>query len=105
MIKILVSDKLSSDGLAILSNGGQFEVDYKPEITPEEIESTIEQYDALVIRSRTTVTSSIIAKANRLRVIGRAGVGVDNVDVPAATKKGIIVMNTPDGNTISTAEH
>lgn len=105
MIKILVSDKLSTDGLEILANGGQFTVDYRPEISPEELERDICEYDALVIRSRTTVSSAIINNAARLRVIGRAGVGVDNIDVPAATKRGIIVMNTPDGNTISTAEH
>ncbi len=105
MIKILVSDKLSEDGLSILNNGGDFIVDYEPEITPEELANRIGEYDALVIRSRTTVSSAIIQRADKLRVIGRAGVGVDNVDVPAATKRGIIVMNTPDGNTISTAEH
>lgn len=105
MIKILVSDKLSADGLEILANGGQFTVDYRPEISPEELERDICEYDALVIRSRTTVSSAVINNAARLRVIGRAGVGVDNIDVPAATKKGVIVMNTPDGNTISTAEH
>lgn len=101
--RILVSDKISSEGVEILKAGG-FEVDVKPDITPEELEKEIAHYDALVIRSRTNVTKAVIANAERLRVIGRAGVGVDNVDVPAATKRGIIVMNTPDGNTISTAE-
>jgi D-3-phosphoglycerate dehydrogenase len=103
--RILVSDSLSDEGLGILRSGG-FEVDYQPDISPAELEANIKNYDALVIRSRTTVTGEILrAGAPRLKVVGRAGVGLDNVDVPTATKLGIVVMNTPDGNTISTAEH
>jgi len=104
MARILVSDSLSDEGLGILKSAG-FQVDHKPEITQEEIESEIENYDALVIRSRTTVTPAILNNARNLKVVGRAGVGLDNVDVGVATQKGIIVMNTPGGNTISTAEH
>ncbi|MGB9692983.1 MAG: phosphoglycerate dehydrogenase, partial [Candidatus Sumerlaeaceae bacterium] len=104
MTKILVSDKISDEGLEILKKGG-FEVVYKPEISHEELVKEIADYDALVIRSRTVVSADVLEHAKRLKVVGRAGVGLDNVDVKTATKLGIIVMNTPGGNTISTAEH
>lgn len=104
-MKILVSDKIAGEGLEILKDGGNFNVDYKPEITLEELTQTIGEYDALVIRSRSKVPASVLEKAKKLKVIGRAGVGVDNIDVPTATRLGIIVMNTPDGNTISAGEH
>ncbi|MDK2971351.1 MAG: D-3-phosphoglycerate dehydrogenase / 2-oxoglutarate reductase [Candidatus Sumerlaeota bacterium] len=102
--KILVSDKLSEDGLEVLRKAG-FEVDHLPEITQEEIRECIAKYHAWVIRSRSKATAEILEKAENLKVVGRAGVGVDNVDIDAASKRGIIVMNTPGGNTISTAEH
>lgn len=102
--KVLVSDKLSEDGLEVFKKAG-FQVDHTPEITQEEIKNTIGQYHAWVVRSRSKATAEILENAENLRVIGRAGVGVDNVDVAAASKRGIIVMNTPGGNTISTAEH
>jgi D-3-phosphoglycerate dehydrogenase len=105
MIKVLVSDPLSEEGLKILKNEKEFQVDVKTELKPDELKSIINQYDALVVRSATKVTKDIISLADNLRVIGRAGVGLDNVDLEAATQKGIIVMNTPAGNTISTAEH
>jgi len=104
MTRILVSDKISEEGLAILQNSG-FEVVYKPDISHEDLVKEIAEYDALVIRSRTTVSADVLQNARKLKVIGRAGVGLDNVDVNTATKMGIIVMNTPGGNTISTAEH
>ncbi len=104
MPKILIGDSLSKEGIKILQQGPGFEVDYKPDITPEELKSIIPQYDALVVRSRTKVPKDVIDVADRLKLIGRAGAGVDTIDVEAATKKGIIVMNTPGGNTISTAE-
>ncbi|MCC5877358.1 MAG: phosphoglycerate dehydrogenase [Candidatus Sumerlaeia bacterium] len=102
--KILVSDKLSEDGLAVFTNAG-FEVDHLPEITQDEIKECIGEYSAWVIRSRSRATADIIENATKLQVIGRAGVGIDNVDTVAATQRGIIVMNTPGGNTTSTAEH
>lgn len=105
MIKILVSDPLSDQGLAIFSKYPELEVDVKTKLSPDELKACIAEYDALVMRSGTKVTASIIDAANKLKVIGRAGVGVDNIDVDAATKRGIIVMNTPGGNTLSTAEH
>lgn len=104
MARILVSDSLSEEGLGILKSAG-FQVDHKPEISQEDIAKEISDYDALVIRSRTTVTPEILKNGTKLKVVGRAGVGLDNVDVPTATQQGVIVMNTPGGNTISTAEH
>lgn len=103
--RILVSDALTEEGLQILSQNGDFEVVNDPEITPERLAEVLGEFDALVIRSRSRVTRPALEKSGRLRVIGRAGVGVDNVDVAAATERGVIVMNTPEGNTLSTAEH
>lgn len=103
-MKVLVSDSISSKGVEILKKAG-FEVDVKTGLKPEELKSIIGEYDALIIRSATKVTAEIIDAADKLKVIGRAGTGVDNVDKIAATKKGIVVMNTPGGNTITTAEH
>lgn len=104
MARILVSDSLSEEGLGILKSAG-FEVVHKPEISQEDIAREISEYDALIIRSRTTVTAEILKNSSRLKVVGRAGVGLDNVDVATATERGVIVMNTPGGNTVSTAEH
>ncbi len=105
MIKILVSDSLSNEGLKILKDVREFQVDVQTDLKPEDLKEKIKDYDALIVRSATKVTTEIIAAADKLKVIGRAGVGLDNVDLTAATQKGIIVMNTPGGNTISTAEH
>jgi len=105
MIRILVSDPLSEEGLKILKEIKEFHVDIKTELKADELKKTIKDYDALLVRSATKVTKEVIGAADKLKVIGRAGVGLDNVDLDAATQKGIIVMNTPAGNTISTAEH
>ncbi len=105
MIKILVSDPLSEEGLKILRENKEFQVDVKTELKPDTLKQAIADYQALIVRSATKVTKDIIEAASKLKVIGRAGVGLDNVDLEAATQKGIIVMNTPSGNTISTAEH
>ncbi len=104
MAKILVSDPLSEEGLEILKNSG-FPVDVKPGLSEDELCEIIGDYDCLIIRSGTKVTAKVIAAADKLRIIGRAGVGVDNIDVPAATDKGILVMNTPSANILSAAEH
>ena len=104
-MRILVSDPLSDEGLRILKEVKEFQVDVKTDLKPEQLKEIIKDYDALIVRSATKVTKEIIAAAAKLKVIGRAGVGLDNVDLEAATQKGIIVMNTPAGNTISTAEH
>lgn len=103
-MKVLVSDSISAKGIEILKRAG-FEVDVKTGLSSEELKSIIGQYDALIIRSATKVTAEIIEAADKLKVIGRAGTGVDNVDKVSATKKGIVVMNTPGGNTVTTAEH
>ncbi|MFA4983768.1 MAG: phosphoglycerate dehydrogenase [Candidatus Omnitrophota bacterium] len=105
MYRILVSDPLSDKGLKILREAKELEVDVKTDLKPEALKGIIKDYDALIVRSATKVTSDIVEAAARLKVIGRAGVGLDNVDLEAATQKGIIVMNTPAGNTVSTAEH
>ncbi|RQW80376.1 MAG: phosphoglycerate dehydrogenase, partial [Methanothrix sp.] len=102
-MKVLVSDSLAEEGISRLKTGA--DVDVITNLTPEELINKIKEYDALVIRSGTKVTADVINAADKLKVIGRAGVGIDNVDVEAATKKGIIVLNTPGGNTISAAEH
>nr|WP_314257812.1 phosphoglycerate dehydrogenase [uncultured Devosia sp.] len=106
MPKVLVSDKLSPTAVQIFKDNG-VEVDYLPDLGKDKDKflEAIGQYDGLAIRSASKVTEKIIAAATNLKVIGRAGIGVDNVDIPAATKKGIIVMNTPFGNSITTAEH
>ena len=105
MYKILVSDPLSDEGIKILTDVKDLQVDIKTDLNPEQLKEIIKDYDALVVRSATKVTKEIIDAAAKLKVVGRAGVGLDNVDLDAATQKGIIVMNTPAGNTISTAEH
>ena len=105
MIKILVSDALSEEGLKVFKESKELTVDVKTDLKPDALKEIIKDYDALVVRSATKVTKDVIEAAKRLKVIGRAGVGLDNVDLEAATQKGIIVMNTPAGNTISTAEH
>lgn len=104
MAKVLISDKLDPLAQEIFEKNG-IEVDFKPGLSPEEQLEIIDQYDGLAIRSSTTVTPEMIAKATNLKVVGRAGIGVDNVNIPAATANGIVVMNTPFGNSITTAEH
>lgn len=103
-MKVLVSDPISPRGIEILKKAG-LEVDVKAGLKPGELKKEIGKYDALIVRSETKVTSEIIEHATNLKVIGRAGSGLDNVDKIAATKRGIVVMNTPGGNTITTAEH
>lgn len=104
MPKVLISDKLNPLAAEIFQNNG-IEVDVKPGMSPEELKQCIGNYDGLAVRSATKVKIDIIGAAKNLKVIGRAGIGVDNIDVAAATEAGIIVMNTPFGNSITTAEH
>jgi len=103
-MKVLISDNISSKGIDILKEAG-LEVDIKTGMNPDQLKACIGDYHGLIIRSSTKVTSDIIEAATNLKVIARAGSGLDNVDKIAATKKGIVVMNTPGGNTITTAEH
>lgn len=104
-IKILVSDKLSEKGVEILRAAPGISVDVKTGMSEDELIGVIGQYNGLVIRSATTVTKKVLDAAQNLKVIGRAGIGVDNVDVEAASAKGVVVMNTPGGNITTTAEH
>ena len=103
--KVLVADPVSQSGVDELSSGGALEVVVKTGLPEAEIIKIIPEFSALVVRSQTKVTAAVLEAATNLKVVGRAGVGVDNVDVDAATRRGVIVMNTPGGNTISTAEH
>lgn len=105
MYRILVSDPISEEGLQKLIESPEVELDIRPGLDRETLISIIGQYDALLVRSQTKVTADIIAAGKKLKAIGRAGVGVDNIDVEAATRHGVVVVNAPDGNTISTAEH
>ena len=106
MPRVLVSDELSETAVQIFRDRG-VEVDYLPKLGKDKdaLAAIIDQYDGLAIRSATKATEKLLAAATRLKVIGRAGIGVDNIDIPAASKKGVIVMNTPFGNSITTAEH
>lgn len=106
MVKVLVSDKLSETAVQIFRDRG-VEVDYLPALgkDKDQLAEVIGQYDGLAIRSATKVTEKLLSRATNLKVVGRAGIGVDNVDIPAASKKGVIVMNTPFGNSVTTAEH
>src|SRR6188474_1359220 len=103
--KVLVADPISERGVNELAAGGFLEVTVKTGLKEDQLLEIIGEFSALVVRSQTKATARLIEAAKQLKVIGRAGVGVDNVDVDAATKRGVIVMNTPGGNTISTAEH
>jgi D-3-phosphoglycerate dehydrogenase / 2-oxoglutarate reductase len=105
MYRVLVSDPLNETGLQKLAEAEDVIVDQKTGLSEEELVRIIPEYDALLVRSQTKVTPAIIEAADRLKAIGRAGVGVDNINIPAATKKGIVVLNAPAGNTMSTAEH
>lgn len=105
VFNVLVSDPLAQEGLDILMSHPEIKVDNKPKLPPEELVKIIGEYDGLVIRSGTKVTKEVLENAKKLKVVGRAGVGLDNVDIDVATQQGVIVMNTPGGNTVSTAEH
>jgi D-3-phosphoglycerate dehydrogenase len=105
MKKVLVSDPLSNKGLEILERAKNLKYDVKPGLSPEELKIILPEYDGIIIRSETKLKGDMIEAGTRLRVIGRAGIGLDNVDLPAATKKGIVVMNTPQENAIAAAEH
>jgi D-3-phosphoglycerate dehydrogenase len=103
-MKILISDNLAAEGVRIFEEAG-FDVDARTSTPADELMNIIGDYDGLVIRSATKITPELLEKASHLKVIGRAGAGLDNVNIPAASQKGIVVMNTPGGNTVTTAEH
>ena len=104
-MKILVTDSLAPEGLAVFQNAEGFEVDVKIGLKPDELKKICGAYDGWVIRSGTKITAELIEAAKNLKVIGRAGVGYENIDADAATKRGIVVMNTPGGNNVTTGEH
>ncbi|MGD8664110.1 MAG: NAD(P)-dependent oxidoreductase, partial [Desulfobacterales bacterium] len=104
-MKVLVSDVLGDTGIKMFREEPGIDVIVNTGLAPEELKRIIGECDALVIRSATKVTEDILDAAGNLKVIGRAGIGLDNVDIPAATKRGIVVMNTPTGNVVTTAEH
>jgi D-3-phosphoglycerate dehydrogenase len=104
MARVLIADDLSPRAAEIFRERG-IEADVKTGLSAAELEAVIADYDGLAVRSATKATAKVIAAAKRLKVIGRAGIGVDNIDVPAATQRGIVVMNTPHGNSVTTAEH
>jgi D-3-phosphoglycerate dehydrogenase len=104
-VRVLVSDKLAEAGLQVLRNAPGVDLEFRPGMSEDELCEVIGDYDGLIIRSATQVTPRVIERADRLRVVGRAGIGVDNVDIPAASRRGIVVMNTPTGNSVTTAEH
>ena len=104
MKKVLIADKMSIEAEKVFTaNGINFEI--KTGLSENEICSIVESYDAIVVRSATKITKKIIETGSKLKVLGRAGIGVDNIDIETATTKGIVVMNTPFGNSITTAEH
>ena len=102
--RVLIADKLSPAAVAIFKERG-VEADIKTGLSKDELLKIVDQYDGIAIRSATKITADVIKAAKKLKVVGRAGIGVDNVDIPAATAAGVIVMNTPFGNSITTAEH
>lgn len=104
MIRVLIADKLSQVGIDYLEQQDDVEVDIKVGLKPAELAEIVGRYDGMIVRSGAKVTAEVLENSGRLKVIARAGVGVDNIDVPVATRKGVIVMNTPGGNTVSTAE-
>jgi D-3-phosphoglycerate dehydrogenase len=102
--RILICDPIAEDGIAVLRQFGA-QVDVRTGLPPDELEKAVDSYDALVVRSETKITQQVIAAASKLQVVGRAGIGVDNIDLEAATERGIVVVNAPTGNIISAAEH
>ena len=104
-MKILVTDSLAPQGLEVFQRTPGFEVDVRIGLKPDALKKIVADYDGWVIRSGTKITAELIEAAKNLKVIGRAGVGFENIDVDAASKKGIVVMNTPGGNNVTTGEH
>src|SRR5262249_32272515 len=103
--KVLVADELSTRGVEILSSSAKIHVDVKVGLKPAELVQIIGGYQGLGVRSATKVTAEILEAAAQLKIVGRAGIGVDNIDVKAASRRGVIVENTPSGNAVTTAEH
>ena len=105
MIKVLATDGMAPAGVEVFAETEGIEIDVRKGVSAEELLQLIPEYDGLIIRSATQVTAEVVQAGTKLKAVGRAGVGVDNVEIPAASRRGIVVMNTPEANTISTAEH
>jgi len=105
MARVLITEPLSEDGLAVLRQEPGVEVDVRLGLKPEELAGIIGAYEGLIVRSETKVTSALLDVATKMQVVGRAGSGVDNIDANAATRRGVVVVNAPEGNTIAAAEH
>src|SRR5438445_4984937 len=103
--KVLVADEISQSGIDELSRNGELDASLQTKLPPEKLMEIIPDFAALIVRSETKVTRAVLEAGKKLRVVGRAGVGVDNVDVETATRRGVLVLNAPGGNTVSTAEH
>jgi D-3-phosphoglycerate dehydrogenase / 2-oxoglutarate reductase len=104
MPRVLIADKLETTGIELLTSAG-IEVETRLGLSGVELAAALREFDAAIVRSQPKITAATLESPGKLRAIARAGVGVDNIDVPAATRKGIVVMNTPGGNTVSAAEH
>ena len=104
MYKVFVADKLAPEGIAALEQYPEIEIDFSPGLSVEEAIPHAAEADAIIVRSATKIRGELLAAATKLRAVGRAGIGVDNVDLDAATERGIVVMNTPDANATTTAE-
>jgi len=105
-MKILITDRIAKEGIDLLHQElPEAQIDERPGLKPDILKAIIGEYDALIVRSETQVTGDILAAATRLKIVGRAGVGVDNIDIEAATRLGIMVVNSPTGNIIAAAEH
>src|SRR5580704_19106856 len=104
MPRVLIADKLEAAGIELLQSAG-IDVETRLGLKGDELASILKEFDAVIVRSQPKITAECLANPGKLRAIARAGVGVDNIDVPAATRKGVVVMNTPGGNTVSAAEH
>jgi D-3-phosphoglycerate dehydrogenase len=102
-LRVLIPEKLADPGITLLQK--DFDVDVLLDLSPDELLEKIGEYDGLIIRSATQVTAEVIGRAENLKAIGRAGIGVDNIDIEAATKRGVIVANAPESNTVAAAEH
>ena len=105
MVKVLVSDPIEKEGLSALLSHPKFEVLVKTGLKPEELLREVSSTEVLLVRSETKVTPTVLESGKNLKIVGRAGVGVDNIDLAAASKQGVIVINVPGGNTVSAAEH
>ncbi|HVO33332.1 MAG TPA: phosphoglycerate dehydrogenase, partial [Elusimicrobiota bacterium] len=105
MVKILVADPISESGLQVLQNNGHFSIETKLKLPPDDLKKAVQDVDAVMVRSETKITADVLAAGKKIKIVGRAGVGVDNIDVAAASRQGVLVVNVPGGNTISAAEH